>query len=1019
MADITLDLSGKAGLAPLFAGDRNQISEKPHLRLAGEGQMVSGYFNPLLVDGYMAPVPTTTTDLTASPAISNVIGSAVYDNREKDYYVAERGNVIYKGDELSDEALASFVTLPATSVVQDLEIYSINGDDALFYVYNGETFSPQENITSDVGIYEWAAGTIRIDPSGSDPVTLYSKDTFRSPGSAAHDVVVPSGYGDLTVLVVIRSEGDAIPDFNSVAMTSVFDQDFNLADVSYNLSAYYTNSVSAGTYTLDVNNTEDCSVFVAVLGNTATVPVTVTDFSQNVNKTAKTDIATNDGSLYLTTYTVNEPTLYNSYASEQTYSTATQVDDNGGSMYINDAGTKMYVMGDTAAGGANHIWEYDLSSAFNLTTATYSGNSLNIDTQVPDPFFSYFTMKPDGTKIYAKIEGTSNVYEYTMTTAFDLSTASFTATHDISISGFSNYRGVGFNSTGTKMYTVGNPGASYLDSRVFILQYDLSTAWDLTTATYVDMYDLNSGSSLWVSIGVINNDNTLYVHRYRGEIMYLMFDSESPGNLSGIDPALNVTFTPTLTDSLECVYISPTGQYVFSRDTNTDNVTRVTRADKPEVRIGSRQPTAGAVNNGLEYDKFSIIEDIRPVQVGVTGLGLNTYSETDWLTNKQSVYLSSSHDYNFIRLADNGFAYLFCGNKVHKIDGTTLGGENGLITRNVLLFPERFTITDAFDYRSSMYIAVNKERFSSSAIERGNYSGSCFVYVWDRNSVEPRTQSVVEITGVRRIVKIYPGEDAHIRLLVITDDGQTELRRFGYNDSGSATFTEKQVLGLGAHPTYPDGLTIAGDKAVWLGNNGTIYGEKDMAVYQLGQVESKASLPQETITSGAVLFGSGIETATGTDRTDKQGLLMFYEGASIEAKKIYLFDLTDDDNGALTPQAGSVYSGITYLPPSSIVRRVRVYNAPIANSDDTVIATVKLYFNQSTDPTMPNGMTKSITKKEAKRGYVDFNISKEYVHAIQLEFEWATAVPIGEDMYLPSVAIISTEDTEVKTPDSD
>ena len=1018
MADITLNLSGKGGLAPLFAGDKNQISEKPHLRFAGEGQMVSGFFNPFLVDGYMAPVPTTTTTISATPTLSNVIGSSVYDNREKDYYVAERGNVIYKGDELSDEAIASFVTLPSASVVQDLEIYSINGEDALYYVYNGETFSPQENVVSTNGYYSWAANTVRIDPTSGNSVVLYGDDTFRSPGSSTHDVVVPSGHGNLTVMVVIRSEGKAIPDLDTVAMTSVVDQDFRLTVNDHNLSVYYTNNVTPGTKTLDVNNTGDCSVFVAILGNTATVPITVRDFETNVNNTAKTDIATNDGSLYLTTYTGSRPTLANAYGSQTSINTSAVVDNGGGAIYVSNNGLKMYLLGEPASGSDVHIYEYTMTSAFNINTASYSGNSLNINAQVSGQFLSAFTLSPDGTKMFASREGQSTIHEYSLSTAFDISTGTFVGTTDMAISGFTFLDGVAFNSTGTKLYLNGRSASSYLSTSASILQYDLSTAWDLSTATYVDRYDF-SNSSLWTSLGVIDEDRYLYISKTNGETLFIPFNLDSPGNIADIDTSLIVSVTPPTTEDRDMTFVSSTGQYFFSRDINTDNLLRMSRTSVAPSTFGSRQPTTGTVTNRIETDKFSIVKDVKPVEVGVEGLGLTTYSEQGWLSDKQSTFLSSSNDYNFIRLADNGFAYLFTGNAVHKLDGTIFGGEEGAITRNVLLFPERFTITDAVDYRSTMYIAVNKERFTSSVVERGNYSGSCFVYAWDRNSVELRTQAVIEITGVRRIIKIYPGEDAHLRLLVINDEGLTEVRRFGYNDSGSATFSEKAVLGLGAHPTYPDGLVIAGDKAVWLGNNGIIYGEKDMAVFQLGRVEAAASLPQETITSGALLFGSGIETATGTDRQDKQGILMFYEGASIEAEKIYLFDLADDDNDALTANAGNVYTGVTFIPVTSRVRRVRIYNAPIEGTGTDVIATVKIYFNQSTTASMPSGITKSITKDEAKRGYVDFNISKPYVHAVQLEFEWATDEPIGEDMYLPSVAIISIEDTDVATPDGD
>jgi hypothetical protein len=63
-------------------------------------------------------------------------------------------------------------------------------------------------------------------------------------------------------------------------------------------------------------------------------------------------------------------------------------------------------------------------------------------------------------------------------------------------------------------------------------------------------------------------------------------------------------------------------------------------------------------------------------------------------------------------------------------------------------------------------------------------------------------------------------------------------------------------------------------------------------------------------------------------------------------------------------------------------------------------------------------MTKSITKDEAKRGYVDFKINSHNVHAIQIEVEWNTSVAYGTDVYLPSFAVLEHDTTETRTPDN-
>ena len=138
---------------------------------------------------------------------------------------------------------------------------------------------------------------------------------------------------------------------------------------------------------------------------------------------------------------------------------------------FNDVGTKMYVVGNST----DKIFEYDLSTAFDLSTASYNSVNLSVSSQDTNPFGIRF--KPDGTSLYM-VGGTNDtVFQYTLTTAFDLSTASY-ASKSFSVSSQETTpEGVAFNSNGTKMYVVGGAGDD-------INQYSLSTAYDVSTASF-------------------------------------------------------------------------------------------------------------------------------------------------------------------------------------------------------------------------------------------------------------------------------------------------------------------------------------------------------------------------------------------------------------------------------------------------------------------------------------------------------------------------------------------------------
>ena len=141
-------------------------------------------------------------------------------------------------------------------------------------------------------------------------------------------------------------------------------------------------------------------------------------------------------------------------------------------LFIADNGTKLYLVGEQT----DDIYQYNLSTEWDVSTASYqtnyaipSGNGTN-----PTGIF----VKPDGTKLYVSMENTEDITQYSMSTAFDLSTISDDAkVYTIPSGAGSTTRSVFFKSDGTKLYTT-------YDSTGTVYQHSLSTAWDISTASY-------------------------------------------------------------------------------------------------------------------------------------------------------------------------------------------------------------------------------------------------------------------------------------------------------------------------------------------------------------------------------------------------------------------------------------------------------------------------------------------------------------------------------------------------------
>lgn len=423
-------------------------------------------------------------------------------------------------------------------------------------------------------------------------------------------------------------------------------------------------------------------------------------------------------------------------------------------------------------------------------------------------------------------------------------------------------------------------------------------------------------------------------------------------------------------------------------------------------------------------NRYSDTFDGTGLQVGVYDLATYRREDLSWLTTvAQGGFLQELKTNNsFMRVADNGFAYLFADNAVHKIDGTVTGGTTGAVTKNVMLFPDYFRITDAVDYRSRFFIGLHQYPVDTSIVNKDTFNAKCGIFVWDRISTEFSRPDYIELPGVREIKKIYASPDGVVKLLTVSSSGLSELRQFGYNDSGGVVFPVVKQLGYGGHPQFPDGLTLMSDKAVWLGNNGRLYAERQNVVNILHQFKAPGDtfdLNVSNITGGAIFYGANESTSSAGFRTYKERLTASYKDGTHQLKRIYPMDLTLSNNTTQTVVQGDVYTGVQYIPIGSNVESLRIYNLPVSGSGEDIIATVKVYFNQGTTPTHPSGITKSISKNEARRGYVDFKINSQYIHAVQVEIEWNSTTTLDTDAYHPSVAIITYEPTDKRSPDNE
>jgi len=141
-------------------------------------------------------------------------------------------------------------------------------------------------------------------------------------------------------------------------------------------------------------------------------------------------------------------------------------------LFIKPDGLKLY--NTRGFFGDGTVFELNLSTAWNITTAS-AFQSINVVTNSASVRGLFF--KPDGTKMYTTSVASSSVVEYTLSTAWNVSTATYIQSFSVS-SQDSTPSSLTFKPDGTKMFVLGRN-----NNRVY--EYTLSTAWNISTASYV------------------------------------------------------------------------------------------------------------------------------------------------------------------------------------------------------------------------------------------------------------------------------------------------------------------------------------------------------------------------------------------------------------------------------------------------------------------------------------------------------------------------------------------------------
>ena len=190
---------------------------------------------------------------------------------------------------------------------------------------------------------------------------------------------------------------------------------------------------------------------------------------------------------------------------------------NSETIFFNASGNKMYILGSIN----DTVFQYTLSTPWNISTASYDGVSYNVSSQSDTPTAIFFNAS--GNKMYVGGFLQNMIFQYTLSTPWSVSTASYDNVN-YSVTESSNIRGLFFNSSGDKMY---------MELNNIVFQYTLSTPWNISTASYDNKNYTLSNSTANIGLFFNSSGNKMYIGGSINSVRnILQYTLSTPWNIS-------------------------------------------------------------------------------------------------------------------------------------------------------------------------------------------------------------------------------------------------------------------------------------------------------------------------------------------------------------------------------------------------------------------------------------------------------------------------------------------------------
>lgn len=183
----------------------------------------------------------------------------------------------------------------------------------------------------------------------------------------------------------------------------------------------------------------------------------------------------------------------------QSFQTSDEEQDPQG-VAFNETGDKMYVVGQNSQPSGTLVNQYSLGSPFDLSSVTFD-KSFSIDSQENTP--TGISFNGDGSVMF--ITGDSErIYEYDLSTNYDIGTASY-SNFSFDLSGQAgNAQDIAFGRDGLLLYVVGRSNSD-------VYQYELQDNYQLFEGSFDQALDVGPSETTPQGMTFSSTGNQMYV----------------------------------------------------------------------------------------------------------------------------------------------------------------------------------------------------------------------------------------------------------------------------------------------------------------------------------------------------------------------------------------------------------------------------------------------------------------------------------------------------------------------------